>query len=649
MNPALDPLISIRGIRREFQAGDQVITVLRDVDLDIQAGEMVAIIGQSGSGKSTLMNILGFLDRPSAGTYRFAGRDVADLGPDDLAELRREHFGFIFQRYQLLPDLDAVANVEVPAIYKGVARGERRNRAKALLRRLGLGERLDHRPSALSGGQQQRVSVARALMNGGEVILADEPTGALDTASGQELIALLQELHAEGHTIIIVTHDPGVAAMAERIVELRDGVVISDTRSRPVAAATPLPDRPARAGVMAGLDRFYETFVMAVKSMAAHRMRTFLTMLGIIIGIASVVSVVALGTGSQQQVLESISSIGSNTIDIRNGTGFGDRAANRTRNLKASDAEALALQPYADSVSPVVSSTATARVGGIEASASVTGVGAGYFQVKSFETQSGVTFGAASIAAYAQEAVIDAGTATTLFKGRDPLGQVIMLGRVPMRVVGVVKASGVSFGPQSALNIFIPYTTAMGRVSGQDWVNSIAVRVDDSFDMATAEALVTQLLTIRHGKQDFFLTNTDTIRETIESTGRTLTYLVSAIAVISLVVGGIGVMNIMLVSVTERTKEIGVRIAVGARQGDIVTQFLIEAILVCLLGGVLGILLAVGAGQVIAALSSSFRMIYSTTSIVAAVVSSTVIGISFGFLPARSASKLDPVEALARE
>ncbi|MES2664467.1 MAG: MacB family efflux pump subunit [Pseudomonadota bacterium] len=645
----MGPLISIRGIRREFQAGDQVITVLRDVDLDIRAGEMVAIIGQSGSGKSTLMNILGFLDRPSAGTYRFAGRDVAGLGPDDLAELRREHFGFIFQRYQLLPDLDAVANVEVPAIYKGVARGARRDRAKGLLRRLGLGERLDHRPSALSGGQQQRVSVARALMNGGEVILADEPTGALDTASGQDLIALLQELHAEGHTIIIVTHDPGVAAMAERIVELRDGAVISDTRSRPVAAVPALPDRPARAGVLAGLDRFYETFVMAVKSMAAHRMRTFLTMLGIIIGIASVVSVVALGTGSQQQVLESISSIGSNTIDIRNGSGFGDRAANRTRNLKASDAEALALQPYADSVSPVVSSTATARVGGVEASASVTGVGAGYFQVKSFVTQSGVTFGAASIAAYAQEAVIDQGSATTLFQGRDPLGQVIMLGRVPMRVVGVVKASGVSFGPQNALNIFIPYTTAMGRVSGQDWVNSIAVRVDDRFDMATAEALVTQLLTIRHGKQDFFLTNTDTIRETIESTGRTLTYLVSAIAVISLVVGGIGVMNIMLVSVTERTKEIGVRIAVGARQGDIVTQFLIEAILVCLLGGVLGILLAVGAGQVIAALSSSFRMVYSTASIVAAVVSSTVIGISFGFLPARSASRLDPVEALARE
>ncbi|MDH2326800.1 MacB family efflux pump subunit [Cereibacter sp. SYSU M97828] len=645
----MEPLISIRGIRREFAAGDQTITVLKDIDLDIRAGEMVAIIGQSGSGKSTLMNILGFLDRASGGTYRFAGREIGELGPDDLAELRREHFGFIFQRYQLLSDLDAVANVEVPAIYKGVARTERRTRAEALLTRLGLGERLDHRPGALSGGQQQRVSVARALMNGGEVILADEPTGALDSGSGAELMKLLQELHAEGHTIVIVTHDPGVAAMAERIVEMRDGEIVSDTRASEAAATLRL-DRPQKKVLAAGLDRFREALVMAVRSMTAHRMRSFLTMLGIIIGIASVVSVVALGTGSQQKVLENISGMGSNTIDIRNGSGFGDRSANRVRALTAEDAVALSQQPYAFGVSPEVSASATVRRGNVEVSASITGVGVDYFQARSFKTIQGVTFSQDGIRDHAQEAVIEKEGVEALFPdGADPVGQVVMMGRVPVRIVGVVEASGVSFGPRSALTMFIPYTTAMARVSGQDYVNTISVRVADDFEMATAEALITQLLTTRHGKQDFFLTNTDTIRQTITATTQTLTLLVSGIAVISLLVGGVGVMNIMLVSVTERTKEIGVRIAVGARQGDIITQFLIEAVLVCLIGGVLGILLALGMGQAIRAISADFALVYSTASIVAAVASSTIIGITFGFLPARAASRLDPVEALTRE
>ncbi|WP_128253170.1 MacB family efflux pump subunit [Falsirhodobacter deserti] len=643
----MEPLIRIRGIRREYAAGDQRIAVLKDIDLDIHAGEMVAIVGQSGSGKSTLMNILGFLDRPTAGTYSFAGRAIADLPPDDLAELRREHFGFIFQRYQLLGDLDAVGNVEVPAIYKGMARGARRDRARALLTRLGLGDRLDHRPGELSGGQQQRVSVARALMNGGEVILADEPTGALDSASGAELMRLLQELHGEGHTIVIVTHDPGIAAMCDRIVEMRDGVIISDSKTGAVAQTAQRD--PAKQGLAPALDRLREAFVMAVRAMTAHRMRSFLTMLGIIIGIASVVSVVALGQGTQQQVLQNISSIGSNTIDIRNGAGFGDRSANRIRALTAEDAEALSVQPYAAGVSPTVSASATIRHGATELSASVTGVGVEYFAARAFRTMSGVTFDRAAVATHAQEAVVDTDGATELFGEADPVGQVVMMGRVPVRIVGVVEASGTSFGPRSALNLFIPFTTAMARLSGQNYVDSISVRVADDYGMDTAEALITSLLTTRHGKQDFFLTNTDTIREAITSTTRTLTLLISGIAVISLLVGGVGVMNIMLVSVTERTKEIGVRIAVGARRSDIITQFLIEAVLVCLLGGILGIALALGLGEALTMAVPQMSLIYSTTSIVVAVISSSVIGVTFGFLPARAASRLDPVEALTRE
>jgi len=307
------PLLRVRGIRREFAAGEQTLVVLDGIDLDIRAGELVAIVGQSGSGKSTLMNILGCLDRPSAGAYQIAGRETAQMSPDELAELRREHFGFIFQRYHLLTDLTALGNVEVPAIYAGQPSADRHARAQALLQRLGLGERMQHLPGELSGGQQQRVSIARALMNGGAVIFADEPTGALDTQSGKEVMKILGELHAEGHTVVLVTHDMAVAEHAQRIIEIRDGRIVDD---RPTAAATAaassnpatLQVRSEGSGWQALRDRFGEAFRMALRAMNAHRMRTFLTMLGIIIGIASVVSVVALGTGARQAIVNTGSS-----------------------------------------------------------------------------------------------------------------------------------------------------------------------------------------------------------------------------------------------------------------------------------------------------------------------------------------------------
>ncbi|WP_210337926.1 MacB family efflux pump subunit [Devosia sediminis] len=646
------PIISISGLVRRFQAGGEAVAVLKGVDLDIHRGEMVAIIGQSGSGKSTLMNILGCLDRASEGTYRFAGRDVSKLDADELAALRREHFGFIFQRYQLLPDLDAVENVEVPAVYAGADAKARRERAIALLTRLGLGERLDHRPNALSGGQQQRVSVARALMNGGEVILADEPTGALDSRSGKELMALLKELHADGHTIILVTHDQNIAAQAERVIEIADGEIVADRLNveprRFPAAETEI--KPA-ASWRRGLDSMGEALRMALRAMGAHKLRTFLTMLGIIIGIASVVSVVALGQGSQQTVLENISSIGTNTINVYPGSGFGDMRSGRVRTLRPSDAEALAGQPFANSVTPQVSSNATALYRNTATSASVTGVGADYFQVNGRTFTAGSGFGQASIDAMAQEAVIDQNAVTAMFtNGEDPVGQVIMLGKVPVRIVGVVATATGFGGGRDNANVYVPYTSAMSRILGQSWLNAIAVRVSDDYDTADAEAEITALLTGLHGgTQDFFLQNTDTIRETIQSTSATLTVLISTIAIISLVVGGIGVMNIMLVSVSERTKEIGIRMAVGARRGDILRQFLIEAILVCFAGGAAGVALSFALGQGLTTIVQGARLAYSTESIVLAIVSASLIGIIFGFMPARSASRLDPVEALARE
>jgi macrolide transport system ATP-binding/permease protein len=647
-----DPIISLRGLTRRFQTGAEAVTVLDNVDLDIFRGELVAIIGQSGSGKSTLMNILGCLDRASAGSYKFAGRDVGKLGPDALAELRREHFGFIFQRYQLLADLDAVENVEMPAIYAGVDGGARRKRAIDLLTRLGLGERLSHRPNALSGGQQQRVSVARALMNGGEVILADEPTGALDSKSGKELMTLLGELHRDGHTIIIVTHDPLIAAQTERVIEISDGVIIADRRTGEDTRVDQRKEPIRRiAHWREGFDRGLEALRMALRAMVAHKLRTFLTMLGIIIGIASVVSVVALGQGSQETVLENIASIGTNTINIYPGTGFGDRRSNRIQTLLPSDAEAIASQPYADSVSPQVSSNATVLFRNTSSNASVTGVGDAYFQVNGRTFADGVGFNEASITQRTQEAVIDANARDAFFvNGEDPIGQVIMLGRVPVRVIGVVE-NVTGFGPGgNSANVYVPYTTAMDRILGQSFLSSIAVRVSDDADMDETEAEITDLLTRLHdGKTDFFLQNTATIRDTIESTAATLTLLISTIAVISLVVGGIGVMNIMLVSVSERTKEIGIRMAVGARRGDILRQFLIEAVLVCFVGGAAGVALSFGLGSLLTSLVEGARVSYSAESIMLAIASASLIGVIFGFMPARSAARMDPVEALARE
>lgn len=643
------PLISLRGIVRRYRAGDQVTTVLDGINLDIHAGESVAIIGQSGSGKSTLMNVMGCLDTPSEGTYRFAGQDVAGMDEDARAALRRAHFGFIFQRYQLLADLDALSNVEMPAVYNGAPRGKRRKEAARILGQLGLSDRSHHRPSELSGGQQQRVSVARALINGGEVIFADEPTGALDSKSGADLLALLDDLHARGHTIITVTHDPAIAARAQRVIEIKDGRIVSDTRTTP-PAPTPRLSLPAVAGgPLAALGRFREAVRMAVRAMTAHKLRSFLTMLGIIIGIASVVSMVALGTGSQRRVLEQISSIGTSTIEIRKGTGFGDRRANAIMTLVPADAAALALQPYASFVSPEVTTNVPVTRREVTSPLQVRGVGGDYFTVGAFTLQAGAVFGPAALAQRDQVAVIDRNAATTFFTdGSDPVGQTILLDRVPMRVVGVVAPLGSSFGSQSP-RVYVPYTTAATRLTGRTTLDSISVRVDDSFDMLLAEQLITDLMLQRHGVQDFFLVNSDTIRDTITSTTQTLSLLVAAIAVISLVVGGIGVMNIMLVSVIERTREIGVRIAVGARRSDIIAQFLIEAVLVCLVGGALGVGLAMGGGYLVGQVSSMFTLEFSPAIAAAAFGASSAIGILFGYLPARSASRLDPVAALARD
>ena len=395
--------------------------------------------------------------------------------------------------------------------------------------------------------------------------------------------------------------------------------------------------------------KFLPLLKTCIRALVRNPMRAALTILGIIIGIASVVSVVALGEGSRQQILSDISAMGTNTIDIYPGKGFGDRKSSAIHTLNDRDAAALAEQGFVDSVTPGVSTSATLRVGNTALTGQVRGVGQQYFQVKGVRLAEGQAFNAEAVTRYAQEVVIDPNTRQKLFGSGNALGEVILVNNLPVRVIGVTEEQKSVFGNSETLNLWIPYTTAMGRLLGRDYLNSITVRISDSVSTQAAETALVKLMTQRHGTRDFFVMNSDSIRQTVESTTATMTLLVSMIAVISLVVGGIGVMNIMLVSVTERTGEIGVRMAVGARQSDILQQFLIEAVMVCLLGGVLGVGLSLAIGVAFDQFVSNFRMVYSATSIVAAFACSTLIGVLFGYLPARNAARLDPVVALSRD
>lgn len=645
-------LLQLNGIRRSYQSGDQTVDVLKDVSLSIESGEMVAIIGASGSGKSTLMNILGCLDKPSAGVYRVAGQDVAMLNDDALAQLRREHFGFIFQRYHLLPHMSAAHNVEVPAVYAGLGKAERRERAEALLRRLGLGERVSYRPSQLSGGQQQRVSIARALMNGGQVILADEPTGALDSHSGDEVMNILKQLCAQGHTVVIVTHDPAVAQQAERIIEIRDGEIIADSRNnqkgnqkvKSFGLDAIVPSWQQMVG------RLREALVMAWRAMTANKMRTALTMLGIIIGIASVVSILVIGDAAKQRVLADIKSIGTNTIDIYPGKDFGDDNPTFRQSLKYEDLDALREQPYVSVLSPTIGSSTRLRLGNVDVAANVSGVNEQYFRVYGMTFTQGAGIDVMQVQSQSQTVVIDANTQRRLFPHqKQVVGEVILVGNMPATVVGVAKQKQSMFGSSKTLNIWVPYSTMANRLMGNTYFDSITVRIRDGYSSHEVEQQLTRLLTLRHGKKDFFTYNMDSFVQAAEKTTRTLQLFLTLVAVISLVVGGIGVMNIMLVSVTERTREIGIRMAVGARSGDVLQQFLIEAILVCLVGGALGITLSFAIGLLVQLLLPGWQISFPPTALLSAFVCSTGIGVVFGYLPARNAARLNPIDALARE
>ncbi|MFB1644135.1 MULTISPECIES: ABC transporter permease [unclassified Campylobacter] len=629
-------------------------TILKNINLDIEKGEFVAIIGQSGSGKTSLLNIIGTLDSPSSGNYLLDGYEVTKLNNDEKARLRREKIGFIFQRYNLLNLFNSSENVSLPAIYAGKNVQERRQRSKELLSDLGLEHKLYSKPNELSGGQQQRVSIARALMNGGELILADEPTGALDSKSGIMVLEILQKLNKQGHTIVLVTHDPKIAQQAKRVIEIKDGEILSDTKEKNIVNSQEIISKmmtKEKKTLSLLKNQAFECFKIAYSSIIAHKLRSILTMLGIIIGIASVVCVVALGLGSQAKVLQSISDLGTSSIEIFPGKGFGDLRSGKTR-LNFSDLKTLKSLNFLEAVDAYTSSSGVATYSNISLNAKAEGVGVNNFAIDGLKIDTGRILSEDEVQHSSNVVVLDFNAKKNLFpelNNEDVLGRVVIFDSQPFKIIGILKKDQNKIFDDNVVRLYIPYTTLMNKITGDKKLREIIVKVKDDMDSTLAENAIIRVLTLKRGQKDFFTFNSDTFRKTFTANKRTTTILTICVAVIALVVGGIGVMNIMLVSVSERTREIGIRMAIGARREDIMMQFLIEAIMICTIGAILGVVLSVFIIFAFNHLSTDFPMILNAYSIFLGLLSSILIGVIFGFFPAKNAANLNPIHALSKE
>lgn len=628
--------------------------ILANINLYIQKGEFVAIIGQSGSGKTSLLNIIGTLDEASNGRYFLDEIEVNKLNKDEKARLRREKIGFIFQRYNLLSLLNASANVSLPAVYAGISKEERNNKARQLLEFLELSHKEFSKPNELSGGQQQRVSIARALMNGGELILADEPTGALDSKSGKIVLEILTKLNEQGHTVVLVTHDREIAAKAKRVIEIKDGKIINDTKENFKNNFTPKIIPKERKTWNLLKNQFQESFKMSINSIIAHKLRSLLTMLGIIIGIASVVCVVALGLGAQKNILASISAIGTNTIEIVSGRGLGDIRSGRTR-LNISDLNTLSSLSFLEAVEADVGKIGILTYKNISLQARIHGVGVNHLKLRGLVNTAGRFINLEDIKDNSNICILDENALRILFdnaKPEDVLNKSIIFNKQPLRIVGILKRERDNRGfraDENTVKIYTPYTTLMNKITGDKQIRSIITKVKDDADPTLAENVMVKILEIKRGQKDFFTINSDAIKNAVEENTATLTLLISSIAIVSLIVGGIGVMNIMLVSVSERTREIGIRMAIGARKEDILMQFLIEAVLICAFGAILGVVLSFGIVEIFNSFDIGFSMILSINSIILGLLSSVLIGLIFGFFPARNAANLNPINALSKE
>lgn len=634
-----EPLIRLRGLHCIHGSGEASAHVLRGIDLDIMAGEFVAIIGASGSGKSTLMNILGLLDRPSAGTYHLAGRDTASLTPAEQSRLRGGLFGFVFQQYHLIAGLSARENVDLPAAHAGMPSASRRKRAADLLVSLGLGARLDAKPARMSGGQQQRVSIARALMNGGAILLADEPTGALDHESGAEVMRLLTRLAAEGHTLILITHDAEVAAAANRVIRIVDGQIAEDSGAGQPADLPPMP--PARGSGIASSMR--EAAKSALAALLASPVRTALTLGGIVIGVASVVAMMAIGRGAQEEFLARASATGTDWVVV-----LSDQETRMPRRpLTLGDAEAMKEIPNVAAVTVGRWEQVSIRNGGREIASDIVGTNGDFQRVHGWTTAQGSFFDEQDERAASPVLALGATVAQKLFPDQpDPTGEFVLVNNTPFLVTGVMEAKGLDEdGEDRDAMAAMPLTSLESRLYGTGELSGIVVALDDMSLLDTSVALVRDTLTERHGAEDFWLYDAASAFQTAQDARTSQNLLLGAMAAISILVGGIGVMNIMFITVRERTREIGIRTAVGASRRDVMIQFLVEAVVLAALGGIAGLAIA-GAIGTTAAYGFGMPVIFSISVAGAALAGAVLMGALFGIMPAHRAAGLSPVEAL---
>ncbi|NQT29195.1 MAG: ABC transporter permease [Candidatus Saganbacteria bacterium] len=652
-------MIELKGLSKTYYIGGNLpVYALKNISFKIEPGEFVAIMGSSGSGKSTLLAILGLLDKPDpGGEYYLLDKDISKMSDNVYARLRNHFFGFVFQMFNLLPRLSVVANTMLPFIYSSDVTPEKRNEALLILKKIGLGDRLNHRSNELSGGQQQRVALARALANQPLVILADEPTGNLDSKSSQEIIGLLKKLNEQGHTIVMVTHEHDIAQQASRIVSLSDGKIVSDENIRKEIKrkAPEFPPLKRRGGLfcsLAGLKNYaYEAFLSIIN----NKLRSILSILGVMIGVAAVITMLALGSGAKRNMEETLSSLGTNLLMVRaprrlHGISLGSEAPTRFTFV---DLKALERIDGVERVVPYVSGRAQAVYKNRNWNTNVVGTSVGYPYLRDLHPEIGRFFTPSEALSRAKLAVIGQTVAKELFGDEDPVGRPIRINRVNFKVIGVLPEQGASGWRNMDDQIIIPIKTAMYRLLGNDYIAYFEVQVKDMDSVSFVEnEIVDSLLALHHipesERQRIDIINMAEIQEAANALISTLAYLLGAIAAVSLLVGGIGIMNIMLVMVMERTHEIGLRKALGAQRRDIMIQFLVEAVLICVFGGVIGIIFGAIISSILSAVAN-WTVYISLGSVLLAFVFSVLVGIIFGLWPAFRASKLLPIVALRYE